>query len=137
MQDMLFCQYRYLLFHCFFYVLLRIVLNVLYVTFIVHYDIKFTEVGDRSWKQKCILQFINDKPVISQNIDLTEEKNIILHLHEDGLVSPIIPYKFRNIEEIADFYQTCKKRNYRLMLLESKLLWKMFAIADQEGKYIF
>ena len=82
--------------------------------------------------KNIFLQIIDGKPVISPHIDLSEEKNIVLHPHEDGLVSPIIPYKFRNVEEIADFIRLAKKETIDSLYFKSKSLWKMFVVADEE-----
>ena len=82
--------------------------------------------------KNMFLQIIDGKPVISPHVDLSEEKNIVLHPHEDGLVSPIIPYKFRNVEEIADFIRLAKKETIDSLYFKSKSLWKMFVVADEE-----
>jgi hypothetical protein len=43
------------------------------------------------------------KSVISDKIDLSEEKHIILKPHEQGTGSPIFPYTFANMDEINYF----------------------------------
>ena len=59
--------------------------------------------------KNVFLQIIDGKPVISCHIDLSKEKNIILNPHDDGLVSPIIPYKFKNVQEIEAFIKLADK----------------------------
>lgn len=56
--------------------------------------------------ESVILQIIDDKPVISPQLDLSEEQNIVLKPHEHGIsgvASPIIPLKFRDTAEIEYF----------------------------------
>lgn len=48
------------------------------------------------------------------------------------MVSPIIPYKFKNVQEIEDFIKLADKETIDSLYFKSKTLWKMFVVADRE-----
>jgi hypothetical protein len=48
------------------------------------------------------------------------------------LVSPIIPYKFKNVKEIEDFIKFAYNETIDSLYFKSKTLWKMFVVADEE-----
>jgi hypothetical protein len=74
--------------------------------------------------KNVFLQIIDGKPVISSYIDLSKEKNIVLYPHDAGLVSSILPYKFRNVKEITEFINLAYKETIDTLYFKSKTLEK-------------
>ena len=72
------------------------------------------------------------KPVISDKIDLSEEKHIILKPHEQVTGSPIFPYTFANIDEINYFIKQAQVETIDSLFLKHKSIWKKIVVADNE-----
>ena len=90
--------------------------------------------------KSVFLQIINDKPTISTEIDLSENQNIILKPHQHGIsgvASPILPIKFKNLEEIEYFIEQAKKETIDSLYLRHKSLWKRLIVTQNESETIF
>jgi hypothetical protein len=82
------------------------------------------------------LQIVDDncglKPVVRDQIDLSEQENIILRPHERGTASPILPYTFRDIEEVKYFIKQAQEETIDSLFLKHKSIWKKVVVADNE-----
>ena len=65
-------------------------------------------------------------------IDLGERKGICLIPHQYGTISPIVPYKFKNMKEIESFVQLAQKETLDSLYFKSKSLWQKFVSATDE-----
>jgi len=82
--------------------------------------------------KNVFLQIIDDKPVISEKLDLSEQKNIILMPHEQGTGSPIFPYTFANLDEINYFIKQAQAETIDSLFLKHKSIWKKIVAADNK-----
>ena len=90
--------------------------------------------------ESVFLQIIDDKPVISRQLDLSKEQNIILKPYQHGIsgvASPIIPIKFRDTAEIEYFIKQAKKETIESIYLKHKSLWMNFVVAKDQNTIIF
>jgi hypothetical protein len=74
------------------------------------------------------LQIIDGKPVLSSELDL-RYRNIIVKPHERSENTPIIPYSFKDVEEIIFFIEQSKKETLHSLYFKSKSIWKNFVVA--------
>lgn len=74
------------------------------------------------------LQIIDGKPVISSELNL-RDRNVIIKPHERGENTPIVPYVFRDIEEISFSIKQAKKESIHSLYFKSKSIWKQFVVA--------
>lgn len=90
--------------------------------------------------KSVFLQIIDGKPVISSELDLTEEQNIILHPYEHGIsgaASPTLPIKFKNLTEIEYFINQAKNETIGSLFLRHKSLWGRLVVTQNESEIIF
>src|SRR6266516_2519605 len=82
--------------------------------------------------ENVFLQIIDGKPVTSECIDLSEEKNMILYPHQSGLISPILPFEFKDKEEINQIIQDALSKTIDDLYFISKSIWVKIVVADEE-----
>ena len=81
--------------------------------------------------KNVFLQIIDNKPVVLEKIDLTQQgKNIILNPHEQGTGSPIFHYSFANIDEINYFIKQAQSETIDSLFQKHKSIWKKIVVAD-------
>jgi hypothetical protein len=73
----------------------------------------------------------NKQPVISDKIDLSEERRIILKPHGQGTGSAIFPYSFANIDEINYFIKQAQTETIDSLFLKHRSIWKKIVVADE------
>lgn len=76
--------------------------------------------------------FKKKKPVLTNMIDLSEEKGIQIFPHEHGPKSPTFPYQFKDVKEIYRYIKLAEKQTIDSLYFMSKSLWKKFVVADNE-----
>jgi len=95
--------------------------------------------------KNVFLQIINGEPITSPELDI-KDQNIIIKPHNRSENTPIIPYIFKDIDEIKYFIEQTKKETIHSLYFKSKSLWKCFVVAkdsdtitllavDQVGSY--
>jgi Bifunctional DNA primase/polymerase, N-terminal len=112
-----------------------------------HVVYKYSKDGISSLAEEVIignevrfLQIEDDEPIIRENIDLTEEKNIILKPHKSSnddqtLATIVLPYSFKNEDEIRYFIKIAKQKTIYDLFYMSESLWKKFLVA-RDGNVI-
>jgi hypothetical protein len=78
--------------------------------------------------RNVFLQIIDGNPVITTELSLTD-KNIIVKPHERSENTPIIPYSFKDEDEIKYFIAQAKKETIHSLYYKSKSLWNHFVVA--------
>jgi hypothetical protein len=78
------------------------------------------------------LQIIEGLPTISEKLDLSEQKGIILKPHSQGTGSPIFPYTFANVGEIKFYIERVKSETIDTLFQKHKSIWKKIVVADNE-----
>jgi hypothetical protein len=76
------------------------------------------------------LQIIDGIPKTLEELDLAEQKGIIVRPHSQGTGSPIFPYTFANIDEIKFFVDRARKETIDSLFLKHKSIWKKIVVAD-------
>ena len=79
--------------------------------------------------QNVFLQIITGEPKVSPEIDLSQERNIIIRPHERSEATPMIPFGFRDISEIKYFIEQANKETIHSLFSKSRSLWKHFVVA--------
>lgn len=89
--------------------------------------------------QSVFLQIVDEEPIISSTIDLSKEKNIILKPHENSsqITQVIIPYSFRDIDEIRYFIRIAKGKSIDDLFLMSESLWEKILVAKDSEVITF
>jgi hypothetical protein len=87
-------------------------------------------------KENKFLQIIDGEPVTSSELDFSKERNIIIKPHERSEAGPVIPYIFKDIEEIKYFIEQAKKETLHSLYFKSKSLWKHFVVAKDNDTII-
>jgi hypothetical protein len=89
--------------------------------------------------QSVFLQIIDGEPTIKPVLDFIKEKNIILRPHEitNQLTPIVIPYAFRDIEEIKYFIKVAREKSIYDLFLMSESLWKQLLVAKNEDVITF
>jgi hypothetical protein len=75
-----------------------------------------------------LLQIINGEPEVRPELDL-KDQNIIIKPHDKSENTPIIPYSFKDIDEIKYFIEQARKETIHTLYFKSKSLWKCFVVA--------
>lgn len=78
--------------------------------------------------RNVFLQIIDGNPVVTAELSLTD-KNIIVKPHERSENTPIIPYSFKDEDEIKYFIEQAKKETIHSLYYKSKSLWNHFVVA--------
>jgi hypothetical protein len=86
--------------------------------------------------QNVFLQINDGEPVVSREIDLGDGKNTVIRPHPTGMVLPIIPYAFNDMNEIGRFIERAKEETLHSLLSKSKSLWKHFVITKDNDTII-
>jgi hypothetical protein len=81
--------------------------------------------------KNVFLQIIDDQPITLPEIDLRDQ-NIIIKPHDRNENTPIIPFTFRNLEEIKYFIDQAEKETIHSLYIKSKSLWKCFVVAKDD-----
>ena len=79
--------------------------------------------------QNVFLQIIDGKPETRTELDLSKDRNIIIKPHMRSETTPIIPYSFKDIEEIEYYIEQAKKETLHSLYFKSKSIWKHFVVA--------
>jgi hypothetical protein len=90
--------------------------------------------------QSVFLQIIDGQPKISSMIDLTKQKGIVLVPHENSsqVTAPVvIPYSFKDIEEIEYFISVAKLKSIDDLFLMSESIWDKILVAKSSEVIIF
>jgi len=76
------------------------------------------------------LQIIDDKPVLSTEIDLSKITGVKLKLKPNALVggTPILPYTFKNEEEIKYYINVAKNENIDSLYKKACTLWRSLIV---------
>jgi hypothetical protein len=82
--------------------------------------------------KNVFLQIIDGLPTISEKLDLSEQKGIILKPHSQGTGSPIFPYTFANVGEIKFYIERVKSETIDTLFQKHKSIWKKIVVADNE-----
>jgi|GEM_PF-960615 len=77
--------------------------------------------------QNVFLQIIDGEPKISTEIDLSEQKNVVIKPHQRSEITPALPYVFQ--DDIRYIIKQAKKETIHSILSKSKSLWKYFVVA--------
>jgi hypothetical protein len=78
--------------------------------------------------QSVFLQIIDGYPILKRELEILE-KNIIIKPHERSELSPILPYGFKDVEEIKHFIEQANKESIHSLYKKSKSLLKTFVVA--------
>lgn len=78
--------------------------------------------------KNVFLQIINGEPLIFPELDLKDQQ-IIIKPHDRSENTPVIPYTFKDIDEIKYFIERAKKETVHSLYFKSKALWKCFVVA--------
>jgi hypothetical protein len=78
--------------------------------------------------KNVFLQIINGEPLISPELDL-KDQNIIIKPHARSENTPVIPYTFKDIDEIKYFIEQAKYETIHSLYSKSKSIWKHFVVA--------
>jgi hypothetical protein len=78
--------------------------------------------------RNLFLQITNGEPIISPELDL-KDQNIIIKPHARSENTPVIPYTFKDIDEIKYFIEQAKYETIHSLYSKSKSIWKHFVVA--------
>ena len=78
--------------------------------------------------KNVFLQIINGEPLISPELDL-KDQNILIKPHARSENTPVIPYTFKDIDEIKYFIEQAKYETIHSLYSKSKSIWKHFVVA--------
>ena len=78
--------------------------------------------------KNVFLQIINGEPLISPELNL-KDQNIIIKPHARSENTPVIPYTFKDIDEIKYFIEQAKYETIHSLYSKSKSIWKHFVVA--------
>jgi hypothetical protein len=81
--------------------------------------------------KSTFLQIVNGEPVTKDVLDFSKERNIILKPHE-ATNQVVIPYAFKDIEEIKSIIKLAQEKSIYDLFLMSESLWKQLMIAKDE-----
>jgi hypothetical protein len=81
--------------------------------------------------KNTFLQIINGEPKTKDVLDFSKDRNIILKPH-DPVNQIVIPYSFKDIEEVKYFITLAKEKSIYDLFLMSESLWKQLMIAKHE-----
>jgi hypothetical protein len=90
--------------------------------------------------ESVFLQIIDGQPKISSMIDLSKQKGIILVPHENSsqVTAPVvIPYNFRDKEEIEYFISVAKQKSIDDLFLMSESIWEKILVAKSKEVITF
>jgi hypothetical protein len=90
--------------------------------------------------ESVFLQIIDGKPQISSMIDLRKQKGIVLIPHENSsqVIAPVvIPYSFKNVEEIEYFIKIAKEKSIDDLFLMSESIWDKILVAKSKEVITF
>lgn len=85
--------------------------------------------------KNVFLQIINNEPLISPELDLKDQQ-IIIKPHDRSENTPVIPYTFKNVDEIKYFIERAKNETIHSLYFKSKSLWKCFVVAKDNDTII-
>jgi hypothetical protein len=86
--------------------------------------------------QSTFLQIIDGEPFTKPVLDFSKERNIVLKPHE-STNQVIIPYAFKDIEEVKYFIKLAKEKSIYDLYLMSESLWKQLMVAKNEHVITF
>lgn len=85
--------------------------------------------------QSVFLQVIDVEPITKSTIELWD-KNVVIKPHEASEISPVLPYAFKDIEEVKYFVEQAKKETIDSLFFKSKSLWKKFVVTKDEDTIV-
>src|SRR6188472_1528726 len=83
--------------------------------------------------RNVFLQIIEDKHRISNSIDLSQEKHIVIKPHNQGTASPALPYSFKDVAEIECFIEQAQKETVDSLFAKQKSVWKQIVVSSDDG----
>jgi hypothetical protein len=83
--------------------------------------------------RNVFLQITEGKPKISNLIDLSHEKHVIIKPHNQGLASPALPYSFKDVSEIEYFIEKAQNETIDSLFLKHKSIWKHIVVASDDN----
>lgn len=86
--------------------------------------------------RNVFLQIIESKPKISNSIDLSQTKHVIVKPHNQGTASPALPYLFKDMTEIEYFIEQAQKETLDSLFAKHKSVWKQIVVASDDGLII-
>jgi hypothetical protein len=81
--------------------------------------------------KSTFLQIIDGQPVTKDVLDFSKERKLILKPHE-ATSQVIIPYAFKDIEEINYFIKLAREKSIYDLFLMSESIWRQLTIAKHE-----
>ena len=86
--------------------------------------------------KSTFLQIVNDEPVTRDVLDFSKDRNFILKPHEPTN-QVVIPYIFKDIEEVKSFIKLAKEKSIYDLFLMSESIWKQLLVAKNEHVITF
>ena len=82
--------------------------------------------------RNVFLQIIDGRPRISNSIDLSQKKHVIVKPHNQGTASPALPYPFKDVTEIEYFIEQAQKETVDSLFAKHKSVWKQIVVASDD-----
>src|SRR4051794_11794894 len=82
--------------------------------------------------RNVFLQIIEGRPRISNSIDLSQTKHVIIKPHNQGTASPALPYQFKDVAEIEYFIEQAQKETVDSLFAKHKSVWKQIVVASDD-----
>lgn len=91
------------------------------------------QLGNRN----VFLQIEEGELKISSEIDLGQEKNIVIKPHQRSEITPTLTYPFQDEDDIRYVIQQADKETIHSLLSKSISLWKSFVVAKDNDTIVF
>ena len=85
--------------------------------------------------QSVFLQLIDGELIIKPAIEL-RDKNVVIQPHQASEISPVLPYAFRDIDEVRYFVKQANNETIDSLFFKSKSLWKKFVVTKDEDTIV-